>query len=65
MTIRVKTYGQLEAEVFSLEKQVEFYRSELEGAVQAERHRACIIVRQFLDEGIADELCNNILEDDT
>lgn len=64
MTTRVKTYGQLEAEIHSLEKHVEFYRSELESAVQAERHRACLIVRQFLDENIADELCDNILEND-
>lgn len=50
LTSRVKTYGQLEAEVFSLEKQVEFYCSELEDAIRAERHRACLIVRKYFGE---------------
>jgi len=46
----VRSYEQLEAELFSLEKQVEFYRSELEDAVRAERHRACLIVRKYFGE---------------
>ena len=46
----VKSYEQLEAEVFSLEKQIEFYRSELEDAIRAERHRACLIVRKYFGE---------------
>ena len=46
----VKSYEQLEAELYSLEKQVEFYQTELEGIVQAERHRACLIVRKYFGE---------------
>jgi hypothetical protein len=49
-TCRVKSYGRLEAEVQSLEKQVEFYRAELEDAARAERHRACLIVRKYFGE---------------
>lgn len=63
-TSRVKSYGQLEQEIRSLEEQVAFYQTELEDAVRSERHRACLILRQFLNETLADELCDNIMEDD-
>ena len=49
-TYRIKSYARMEAEISSLEKQVEFYRSELESAVRAERHRACLIVRKYFGE---------------
>lgn len=63
-TYRVKSYGQLEAEVFSLEQQVAFYQTELENIVRSERHRACLIVKQFVYETLAAEICDNILEND-
>ncbi len=47
---RTKSYARLEAEVSSLEDQVAFYRTELESAVRAERHRACLIVRKYFGE---------------
>lgn len=46
----VKSYEQLEAELFSVEQQAAFYQTELEGIVQAERHRACLIVRKYFGE---------------
>ena len=46
----VKSYEQLEAELFSVEQQAAFYRTELEGIVQAERHRARLIVRKYFGE---------------
>lgn len=33
MTTRVKSYGQLEAEVYSLERQIEFYQTELDNLI--------------------------------
>lgn len=49
-TYRIKSYARMEAEISSLEDQVAFYRTELEGIVQAERHRACLIVRKYFGE---------------
>lgn len=49
-TYRIKSYARLEAEISSLEKQVAFYRTELESAMRAERHRACLIVRKYFGE---------------
>lgn len=64
-TSRVKSYGQLEQEIRSLEEQVSFYQTELENAVRSERHRACLIVQQYcVNENNADEICDNIMEDD-
>jgi hypothetical protein len=48
--MRVKSYGRLEQEVQSLEDQVKFYQTELEGIVQAERHRASLIIRKYFGE---------------
>ncbi len=49
-SMRVKSYGRLEQEVQSLEDQVSFYQTELEGIVQAERHRAVQIIRRAFGE---------------
>lgn len=49
-SMRVKSYGRLEQEVQSLEDQVSFYQTELEGIVQAERQRAVQIIRRAFGE---------------
>ena len=62
----VKSYEQLEAELFSVEQQAAFYQTELEGIVQAERHRACLIVRKYFGEceDISRWALEEILEND-
>jgi hypothetical protein len=48
--VRVKSYGRLEQENISLRAEVEFYQTELEEIVRAERHRASFIIRKYFGE---------------
>lgn len=62
---RVKSYSQLEQEIRSLEEQSAFYYTELQEAVRVERHRACLIVKDWcFDSCIAEDICNKIVGDE-